>query len=144
MASMPRFVLLYHDCPAGYERPSHWDFMLETGDVLRTWALNQLPCNWQAAHARTAAAHAYCPAIATANEVVAEQLGDHRPDYLDLEGPLSGGRGTVVRIATGTYDTELNAPGELRLVINGSEVVGSVRLLRSKVDRSQWKLSTQY
>src|SRR5262245_55078670 len=106
MACMPRFVLLYHDYPAGYERPSHWDFMLETGDVLHTWALEQLPSDWQLAHSRTTAVYPNCPAIATSNDVAAVRLGDHRRDYLELEGPLSGGRGTVVRAAAGVYENE--------------------------------------
>ena len=140
---MPRFVLLYHDCPPGYERPSHWDFMLETGDVLRTWALEQLPHDWQAAHSQTAAVYANCPAIAAANEVAAMQLGDHRREYLELEGPLSGGRGTVVRVAAGMYEIESETPDELRITVSGQLVVG-VRLLRNGDDRQQWKLCTQY
>src|SRR5262249_34007473 len=106
MACMPRFVLLYHDCPAGYERPSPWDFMLEPGDVLCTWALEQLPCDWPLAHSLTAAVHPNCPAIARSSEVAAVRLGDHRRDYLELEGPLSRGRGTVVRAAAGVYENE--------------------------------------
>ena len=33
---MPRFVLLEH-----VWNGVHWDFMLEAGDVLRTWAIDQ-------------------------------------------------------------------------------------------------------
>lgn len=34
-------------------------------------------------------------------EFGAERLGDHRPDYLTFQGPVSGGRGTVRRVAAG-------------------------------------------
>ena len=34
---MPRFALLIHDAPRGM----HYDFFLEVGDVLKTWALPQ-------------------------------------------------------------------------------------------------------
>ena len=36
---MPRFVVLRHDAPRGL----HWDFMLEIGPVLATWALDREP-----------------------------------------------------------------------------------------------------
>jgi len=32
---------------------------------------------------------------------VLQQLPDHRRDYLDYEGPISGGRGVVRRVETG-------------------------------------------
>ena len=140
---MPRFVLLYHDCPPDYVRPSHWDFMLETGDVLRTWALEQLPADWQAAHARTAAAYPNCPAIATANEVAAEQLGDHRHNYLELEGAISGGRGTVVRVAAGTYDGEGRTLSDLKLGLAGEVVSGSIGLSRQSDDGTRWILNAR-
>jgi hypothetical protein len=100
---MPRYVLLYHACPPNYERTSHWDFMLEEGDVLRTWALCQLPRDWHSAHARTRALHRDCPQQSSTNEVEAQQLGDHRLAYLELEGPLSGNCGEVSRVAAGNY-----------------------------------------
>src|SRR4029079_11706988 len=103
---MPRFVLLYHDCPPNYERTSHWDFMLESGDVLRTWALDRLPRDWEGAFARTSPVYPDCPLLAGDNTVAAMQLGHHRRDYLELEGPLSGDRGTVMRVAAGTYRSE--------------------------------------
>lgn len=34
------------------------------------------------------------------------RLADHRPAYLDLEGPVSGGRGHVTRLLRGRYETE--------------------------------------
>jgi hypothetical protein len=35
---MPRFVVLEHDHPH-----LHWDFMVQTGEVLRTWRLDKSP-----------------------------------------------------------------------------------------------------
>ena len=40
---MPRFVILLHECPLDFERPTHFDLMLEDGDTLRTWALESEP-----------------------------------------------------------------------------------------------------
>ena len=67
---MPRFVVLYHETPPDHDRPPHFDLMLETGQVLRTFALPR----WPAAGEVTAA----------------EALADHRLAYLDYEGPITG------------------------------------------------------
>src|SRR4051812_30569755 len=136
MGAMPQFVLLYHDCPPNYERRSHWDFMLESGDVLRTWALERLPRDWQTARSRTSAVHPNCPCLAVDSSVAAVQLRDHRRDYLELEVPLSGNRGTVVRVAAGTYHSEHEAPGDgnWRLVLTSDDLVSRVQLSRSEAD----------
>ena len=76
---MPRFVILRHDHPRGV----HFDFMLEAGGVLKTWALPEPPR----------------PGV----EMECEALGDHRLAYLDYEGPISGDRGSVVRWDRGEY-----------------------------------------
>jgi hypothetical protein len=142
---MARFVLLYHDCPPNYARASHWDFMLETGDVLRTWALERLPCDWQAAHLRTASIFPNCPPLALESGVAAARLGDHRLDYLEFEGPLSGDRGTVVRVAAGTYRSDHDSPGETRVVLSGDNFAANVQLLRSEADEHHWEfLNTKY
>jgi hypothetical protein len=76
--TLPRFVLLEHDHPS-----VHWDLMLEEGDSLRTWRL---------------------PAPHFGVEPMnAEPLAPHRLAYLDYEGPVSGGRGSVKRVDAGTY-----------------------------------------
>jgi hypothetical protein len=69
---MPRYVLLEHDYPH-----RHWDLMLEQGETLKTWRLAAPPT--------------------PENPVLAEMIGDHRPIYLDYEGPVSGQRGIVRR-----------------------------------------------
>src|SRR4051812_24125792 len=137
---MPRFVLLYHDCPPDYERASHWDFMLESGDVLRTWALERLPCSWQFSHERTVAACSDCPSLATANNVAALQLADHRREYLEIEGTLSGDRGSVKRVAAGTYCSEREAPDEWRVLLTSDELAARIRLSRIDADGDDWML----
>ena len=125
---MLRFVLLYHECPPGYVRTSHWDLMLEEGDALRTWALAQLPRSWDAAWAKTAESAADCPAISSDDSVAAEQLADHRLVYLHEEGPLSGDRGAVRRIDGGTYESDLGKSGEVAIVLQGEWIRGRVTL----------------
>jgi hypothetical protein len=82
---MPRFVLLRHECPPELGAPSHWDLMLENGPALATWRLFDLPA----------------PAPSS---VSATKLADHRLEYLEYEGPLSGGRGDVRRIDAGQFE----------------------------------------
>lgn len=140
---MPRFVLLYHDCPPHYERPSHWDLMLEVGESLRTWALPRLPNAWKASRTRTAASHPDCPPLANKDAVSAEQLPDHRLDYLDNEGPLSGDRGQVTRIDRGTYFSEAEMPGCWRLTFAGGSCGGRITLQQTGPETRQWTLTLQ-
>ena len=102
---MPRFVLLYHDCPPSYERPSHWDLMLESA---RRFARGRssAPRDWSAARQRTAMSIPDCPPPALDDSVEAIRLSDHRRDFLEFEGPLSGNRGSVKRVAAGSYNAE--------------------------------------
>jgi hypothetical protein len=140
---MPRFVLLYHECPPGYERPSHWDLMLEAGDWLRTWALAELPRAWQAAHAKTCALRPDCPALSSNATVEAQVLGKHRRAYLTFEGPLSGNRGAVTQIDAGSYTIVGAAPTELQIELAAEHVSGRVSLRESDRDRGVWILSCE-
>jgi hypothetical protein len=137
---MPRFVLLYHRCPPTYVRPSHWDLMLESGDMLRTWALPQLPQEWHAAHIRTAKEDRECPPLAAGNEVESRQLADHRRDYLDYEGDLSGQRGAVIRVAAGTYGVKGETPGCILCEFEGNPLAGSFKLRRENDRADRWTL----
>jgi len=138
---MPRFVLLYHDCPPHYERPSHWDFMLESGDVLRTWALSQLPRDWQAAHARTCETFPTCPTLADTNEVAAQQLADHRREYLALEGELTNNRGGVIRVEEGSVIEQWETPFGWYVSLKGNAINCSIELDQCHSDKTMWTLS---
>jgi hypothetical protein len=92
---MPRFVLLYHECPPSYEKPSHWDFMLEAGEVLWTWELRELPAGWQTDQPELV--------VSLYSTVSATRLADHRMAYLDYEGLLTNDRGNVSRQMSGDY-----------------------------------------
>src|SRR5262249_39383059 len=81
--AMPRFVVLEHDYPQ-----LHWDLMLESGNVLRTWRLAAPP-------GKGAAIRAW-------------YLAEHRKMYLDYEGPVSGNRGRVSRWDSGVYSWSEN------------------------------------
>ncbi len=78
-----RFVVLLHDFPPDHERTRHWDLMLEEDGKLLTWALSESP--------------------QPGKSIPATRLPDHRVDYLAYEGPVSGDRGSVLRILEGVY-----------------------------------------
>ena len=102
---MPRFVVLTHDHPF-----PHWDLMLERGDCLRTWRLVRPPD--------------------TATLVETEALGDHRLAYLDYEGPVSGGRGTVERWDHGTYEAVESTDNRVVVRLAGRKLDGLATLER--------------
>jgi hypothetical protein len=109
---MPRFVILEHDHPE-----LHWDLMLEAGEALCTWRLAR-------------------PPLEPGETIAASKLADHRLHYLDYEGPVSGGRGTVKRWDAGSY-VALGASGETtrHLQLHGMRVRGLVRLAPDTADR---------
>jgi hypothetical protein len=140
MAVMPRFVLLYHDCPPTYPRPSHWDLMLESGDMLRTWALEKLPRDWNVVHALTRSRYPRCPPLASDNRVAAEQLGEHRRDYLEFEGQISGNRGSVIRVAAGSFDEQWETPLGWCVTLSSPTISGAIVLDSSDDDPTSWTL----
>lgn len=115
---MPRFVILRHDSPRGL----HWDFLLEMGQALKTWALPRPPE----------------PAV----EMTCEGLPDHRLLYLDYEGPVSGDRGSVTRWDRGTYEVLRQSDLELVIDLSGEKLAGRVVLERSPDDPQRWWFSS--
>jgi hypothetical protein len=114
---MPRFVILAHDYPE-----LHWDFMMETGDVLRTWRLAEAP-------------------YIGATDIAATAIGDHRNSYLDYEGPVSGGRGNVTRWDSGTYETVVVGDDAVQVRLRGRQLDATVLLQRLANDRWTCALS---
>ncbi len=113
---MPRFALLRHDSPRG----RHWDLLLEAGAVLRTWELTDCP--------------------RPGKEILCRALADHRLLYLDYEGSISGGRGSVVREDRGTYEPTHTSPAELVIELRGRLLVGQLTLQRLEEESDQWRL----
>ena len=123
---MPRFVLQHHIFAPGDE---HWDLMFEVGPVLRTWSLpsslddpSQLP-------------------------TCAQQLDDHRIDYLEYEGQVSGNRGRVQIHDCGAYrwtseaDWPVETINELEFQLDGQRTSGHFRLQRIPQEgKDLWRL----
>lgn len=115
---MPRFVILKHELPPQGDRATHWDLMLESGDGLTTWALDTPP--------------------QSDREVTARRLADHRPAYLDYEGSVSGGRGTVARWDAGQYALRSRTPVRWVLDVRGARLVGQLVLESTPDSSSAW------
>jgi hypothetical protein len=109
---MPRFVILEHDHPA-----LHWDLMLEAGEALRTWRLEAAP--------------------GPGPDFVAARSFDHRRVYLDYEGPVSGGRGRVVRWDGGTFAWQEEAEDRVVVRLSGGRLHGVLRL--DRVGGEAWR-----
>lgn len=128
-----RFVVLHHEMPARADCdnlapvPSHWDLMLaapstvgttfplKSGNELLTYRLMSLPHpktsiagHDQAATERISADPLLLPAT---------RLANHREIYLTYEGEISGGRGSVRQIHTGTYTCTKTK--DIRVVLSG-------------------------
>lgn len=120
---MPRFVLLRHESAPRY-KPDHWDLMLEHQGVLLTWELLRLPSSWEQV--------LEIESSQTLRESVpAMQLPDHRLAYLAYEGPISGDRGTVRRVAGGEFELLELEQGRLRCRLHDGQLGGEWVLTRS-------------
>jgi hypothetical protein len=111
---MPRFAILDHDHPF-----PHWDFLLEAGTALRAWRLLEEP--------------------ARGRVIAAESLPDHRLLYLDYDGPVSGGRGRVVRWDVGEFVWDKEDANDVRVRLSGGRVAGPVRVRLCEDGRWLWE-----
>lgn len=102
---MPRFALLEHRRDG-----VHYDFLLETepGGLLRTWAIDA--------------------EVVAGKDLPARALADHRAVYLDYEGEVSGGRGTVRRLDGGEFEVIEWAGDRVRVRLAGAQLVGEVEV----------------
>ncbi len=107
---MPRFAILHHDWPT-----PHWDLLLEDGDALLSWRLLAEP--------------------KLGTSIPAERTADHRRLYLDYEGPVSGGRGSVTRWDAGTFDWIERSADAMTMTMQGTKITGRWRLIR---DGDRW------
>lgn len=91
-----RYAILTHDHPF-----FHWDLLIKAGDVAWTWRLLDEPGG--ESHPR------------------AERIADHRPMYLDYEGPVSGHRGNVTRWDWGTCSIEEQTEAQITIRLKGAQ-----------------------
>jgi hypothetical protein len=106
-----RYVVLHH---TGVPE-EHFDLMFETapGSSLATWR------------------SAVWPVVT----VTAERLADHRREFLEYEGPVSGDRGQVRRVAAGEFHVEATTDGQRQFVLDGT-----VRLTFTHREGAVWMI----
>jgi hypothetical protein len=101
---MSSFVVLRHDCADG---TWHYDWMILRTDrgmdidrPLLTFRIEVLPTQ--------------------VDSFEAERIADHRRVYLDYEGEISGGRGSVRHLVGGLAAIEAFEPARIVIVLGGS------------------------
>ncbi len=110
-----RFVILEHRWNG-----IHWDVLIEYPDQpdgpLATWAVDGV--------------------IRPGLEQPARRLPDHRRVYLEYEGPVSGGRGEVRRVAQGNASAQIWTEALVELDVKGDQLAGPVSLRRTGAEGS--------
>lgn len=118
---MPRYVILLHETPPGFPRPTHYDLMLEWGESLRTWAIAEPPF--------------------VGCDLPALLLPDHRLAYLDYEGPVSNDRGVVSRWDAGKYQSIQQSPFDWDVELQGVRLRGHLKLIAAGAETNDWRIS---
>ena len=114
-----QFVILRHTEGAGV----HYDFMLQTGEVLATWRVGVNPAD-----------------LSADEEAEATKLADHRLAYLDYEGPISGDRGSVHRVDRGPFERQSDQSGRTRIELSGRTIQGAFELVPLGQGLERWRL----
>jgi hypothetical protein len=110
------FVLLEHrTSPETTGAGVHWDFMIELPgqERLASWRLERNPLD-------------------AGGPVAAERIGDHRRMYLDYEGAIAGGRGTVRRLDCGESNVLHRGGDAIVFELKGSRLRGIFELRPSE------------
>ncbi|WP_147919169.1 DNA polymerase ligase N-terminal domain-containing protein [Ruania zhangjianzhongii] len=129
----PRFVVQRHAATN-----LHFDFRLEIGEVLVSWAVPK------------------GPSVNPADKRLAHRTEDHPLDYVDYEGRIEAGygAGTVIVWDAGTFENlterdgdrisaeESLAAGHLKVELHGEKLTGAFALTHTKMggDEANWML----
>ena len=112
----------------------HYDFRLEMGDILKSWAVPK------------------GPSMNPANKRLAVEVADHELSYMEFEGVIPEGRygaGRVIIWDNGQYETLKEDPpvkqmqkGRISVVLHGSKLQGGFVLVKTRYNakRAQWLL----
>jgi hypothetical protein len=130
-----RFVVLRHLLPTDSYRTNHWDLMLESDKSQDTGLITfELPFPLER--------------VPLVSEVV--RLANHRSAYLTFEGDISGNRGSVTQVASGSIQW-ISSPNSDEVLTArlagkttcGSPVVGTLSFRKlPNLENPHWKLES--
>ncbi len=118
---MPTFVIHEH-----HARKLHWDFRLESGGALKSWAIPKIPPMRQGI------------------KRLAIQVDDHTLSYGNFEGEIKEGYGKgIVKIwDKGNYRLEEKTPTKIVFVLQGRRLKGKYALIKTNFEgkENSWLL----
>jgi hypothetical protein len=100
-----RFVIHKHT----KENDIHWDLMVEQGDILKTWRLENPPEKL------------------ASQKTKASPIVDHDKKFLTYQGPVNNGKGTVEIVDEGICITESQTENEIKINFDGGKLKGRFR-----------------
>jgi DNA ligase D-like protein (predicted 3'-phosphoesterase) len=115
VVTLPRFVVQLHDATT-----LHFDFRLQSGDVLRSWAVPK------------------GPSLDPAVRRLAVPVEDHSMSAGEFEGVHENqrrGSGAVIIWDEGTADIVREEPGHLSFILDGRKLSGGFALTRTGAKR---------
>jgi hypothetical protein len=115
-----RFVVQEHTTPEGV----HWDLMLEQGEALTTFRLEQPP------------------EVVSVSTVQATKIFDHSRRFLTYEGPVQKGVGQVRIVERGTWDVSIKGDDVITLRLQGTTLQGDFTLTR--IEGISWQLAPRH
>lgn len=119
------FVILLHSGNG----PAHYDFLLEGSAMAETWQFLDDPAALMPSSAGELGGKRARPKAAEKIlEIPAKKIQDHRLMYMDYEGPLSRGRGSVRQLDKGTYEMISRSATSLEFRLAGRTMKGIFRL----------------
>lgn len=119
----PRFVVHEHEASH-----LHYDFRLEMGGVLRSWAIPK------------------GPSMDASEKRLAILVENHPLEYIDFEGIIPEGMygaGAVVVWDNGSYDLIEEKKDKIGFFLKGKKLMGNFSLVRLKGKEKEWLLIKQ-
>ena len=105
-----KFVIQEHTNTGGI----HWDFMLESGDNLQTYRLENSPKDM------------------LIKDTIGEKIFDHQLKFLTYQGPVNNGIGSVKIAESGTYRIISKNKKQIELDLKGRVLDGNCTLIQTE------------
>ena len=111
-----QFVIQKHTKSGG----THWDLMVQNGDLLKTWRLDKGPGQLKNAPAK------------------AEKIFDHPLKFLTYEGKVNEGKGSVKIADKGICEITTQSDGKIEMELAGEILKGEFIMTRITEDGWQF------